>query len=297
MKSIKHYPLLFLGLALAMMVMSACGSTGSSTTSNLTPLQVIQNSANTMKNVKTVHDALNATIQASGVGLGTSGTQTPTNVGVTLKGSGDQSIPDKQQKMNLTLNLGSTTTQVSEIVTNNTAYIQLGQGQWYSIDENTLEQSGSNANVGSLFSGMTLDENSLLGIIENVKITDHGDQNLNGQSLRHITADMDKAAFEQLVAANPQLKSEFGSQDLTSTLNNVKNFNASIDVYIDESQFYVHRTELKVSFAAASNGTTANTSIDFIIDLSNFNNPVTITAPANATPITNPSQLLGGLTS
>jgi hypothetical protein len=210
-----------------------------------------------------------------------------------VKGSGDESFSDKQQKMNLTADLGSISTTVAEVVTNGTAYIQIGQGKWYSMDEATFEQSSGN--IGSIFSGVTIDQNSLLGIIENVQITDHGTENVSGQSLRHITAVMDKAAFEKLVEANPQLKSEFGSQDLATTLNDVKNFNASIDVYIDESQFYVHRTELKVSFDGGADGKTIGTNLDLTVNLSNFNTPVTISAPTGATPVTDPSQILAGV--
>jgi hypothetical protein len=285
MKSMKHYSPLFLGLALAMVIMSACSQSSGNTPSNLTPLAMIQNSANTMKSLKTVHNDLHMTMQTTGMSTN--------NMDMTLNGSGDESISGKMQKMDFTANLGSVSASFSEIVTNNTAYIQVGQVQWYSIDKTTFEQSSGN--LGSLFSGATIDQSSLLGIIENVKITDHGDEDLKGQSLRHITANMDKTALEQLVAANPQLKGEFGSQDLSTTLNNVKNFNASIDVYIDESQFYVHRTELKVNFDGSTDGKTVGTNLDLTVDLSKFNAAVTISAPANATPMTNPHQLFGSL--
>jgi hypothetical protein len=75
----------------------------------------------------------------------------------------------------------------------------------------------------------------------------------------------------------------------------VKNFNASVDLYIDENQFYVHRTQLKVNLGVDNNGKTSTTTIDTTVDLSNFNRPVTITVPANATPLTDPQQLLNGV--
>jgi len=66
-------------------------------------------------------------------------------------------------------------------------------------------------------------------------------------------------------------------------------------MYIDEKQFYVHRSELKVSLSMNDNGKTTSTTSDLTMDLSNFNQPVTIIAPANATPLTDPKQLLGRL--
>jgi hypothetical protein len=131
----------------------------------------------------------------------------------------------------------------------------------------------------------------LLGFIEHIQITDHGNENLNGQSLRHITANMDKAALKQLVSGNPQLKCAIGSVDL----NSVKNLSGSLDVFIDEQQFYVHRTQLKINQDTDSNGTTTSANSNLTMDLSKFNQPVTITAPTNATPLTDPKQLLGGL--
>jgi hypothetical protein len=136
-----------------------------------------------------------------------------------------------------------------------------------------------------------MDQNSLLGLLEHITVTDHGNENLNGQPLRHISANMDKAALKQLVSDNPQLKCAVGSQDM----NTVKNFSSSVDVYIDEKQFYVRRSELKVNMGMDDNGTTTSTNSDLIIDLSNFNQPVTITAPANATHLTDRKQLLGRL--
>jgi hypothetical protein len=286
MKSIKHCSLLFLGLALVMIIMSACSQ--GSTPSSLSPLQVLQKSASAMKNVKTDHVDLNVTSQISGANA--TGLATPSNMNITLQGSGDQSIPDNQQKMDLTVSLYNLSAQVSEVMTNNKVYIKTPQGQWYSLDKNTIsEQSGCNLN--SLFSGKTIDQNNLLGLIGHIQVTDHGTENVNGQSLRHITANMDKATLKQLVSDNPQLKCAVGSLDL----NTVKNLNASVDVFIDEQQFYVHRTQIKINQGTDNNGTTTSANSNVIMDLSNFNQPVTITAPTNATPLTDPKQLLGGL--
>src|SRR5436305_612017 len=288
MKLIKRFPPLFLGLALAMMIMSACSQGNSSTPpSSLTPLQVIQKSTSTMKNLQTSHFDLNVAFQTNGANA--TGLQVPSNMAFTLQGSGDQSIPDKEQKMDLTLTFPNQLTKISDVITSDKVYIKTAQGQWYSIDKAKYEQVSSSLLTG--LSGIPIDQNHLLNLIEHVDVTDHGAENLNGQSLRHITANMDKAALEQLVSDNPQLKSAFGSQNL----NAVKNFSAAANVYIDEQQFYIHRTELRVNLGTDVNGTAASSNIDLTVNLSNFNQPVTITAPANATPLTDPKQVLNGI--
>jgi hypothetical protein len=283
MKAIKSRPLLLLGLVLAMMIMSACSQGG--TTSSLSALQVLQNSANTMKNLKTSHVDLNAKSQVSGINAG--GFNMPGNVDVTLKGSGDQSVPDNAQKLNLTLNLNSFSTPVSEVVTDNKVYIQTPDGQWYSFDKATF--GGVDCGLDSVLSDTTIDMNSLLALLTgHVKITDHGVENLQGQSLRHLTADVDKDALKQLVSDNPKLKCNIGSQDLDS----VTKFNSTVDLFIDEQQFYVHRSELRMNVSTNNNGQTTSNSSDLTLDLSKFNQPVTITAPANATPLNDPKQLV-----
>jgi len=74
-----------------------------------------------------------------------------------------------------------------------------------------------------------------------------------------------------------------------------------VDFWIDENTSYVHQMDEKISLkldtsALGTTGTPAGTSTtaassatttDTLIDLSKFNQPVTITAPANAIPTTN----------
>jgi hypothetical protein len=82
---------------------------------------------------------------------------------------------------------------------------------------------------------------------------------------------------------------------------------STLDVWIDETNFYVHHVELKLNADAdlsslatpGTNGTitlpsNATVTLDSIVDLSKFNQTVTITPPANATPVNNPSVIFGG---
>ncbi len=291
----KRVPLLALIMVGLVMLISACSqpaSTGSNPPSSLTVGQVLQKSANTMKQLKSSHVDLQSTTNVqTGGGTATTGTTSTTqNVSVEVKGSGDQQLPNQEQ-LNLTLD---NATNVAEILQGNKVYIKNSQGKWYVLDKDALQNT-----VGNPFSGVTIDQSSLLGLLQNIKLTDHGTQSLKGVSLRHITAELDKTALQQLANSNPQLKSLFGQQNIATVLNNTKTFLATVDVWIDETNFYVHESELKVNVVAntSSIGNSApasvKTALDLIVDLSKFNVPVTITPPANATPTNNPAAILG----
>ena len=293
----KRLPFLLLAMASLVLLISACsqpGSIGSTPQSSLSVGQVLQKSAASMKQLKSSHVELQSTTntQTSGgtVSTGTTTTTVPSKIDLTIKGSGDQQLPDQEQ-MNLTLN---NSTNLAEILQGDKVYIKNQKGQWYVLNKSALQ-----GQVGNPFSGVTIDQNTLLGMLQHVKITDNGGQNLNGQNLRHITAQLDKDALRQLLNANAQLKNSLGVANTDSVLNNTKSFLSTVDVWIDETNFYVHRTELKINLDAdtSSLGKGAPTSVksntDTIVDLSKFNDAVTITPPTNAIPTDNISTALG----
>jgi len=305
----KEYPLkkykaysIFMGIALAavLLIVSACsapGGTGSNGNSSLTVMQVLQNSANTMQKLKSVH--FDTTTNGSFQGTSSSSTSSPGAVTVNLKGSGDELLPDQQQG-HITLN---NMINLAEVVTTDKVYVQNSQGKWYVLDKSLFK-----GQAGNLFNGSNVfNMNDLLPMLQHVQLTDHGDQSLNGQNLRHITATLDKNALQQILTSNSQLNSTLGQQNISKILSSTKSFKSTLDVWIDETNFYLHRTELKVnadadlSSLATPNANGKNTlpssatvALDSIFDLSKFNQPVTITPPANATPTDNPGVVFGG---
>ncbi len=300
----KNYVMPFLALLLTALFASACGSTVTTpgSGSSLTPLQVLQRSADAMKQLKSAHVEIQNTsnVQTSGATSATpttTGTPSANNITVKLTGSGDEALPDQEQ-LKLTINQGTT---LSEILKGEKVYIQNTQGKWYVFDKTSLQGA-----VGNTFSGFNIDQNTLIGLIQHAKITDHGTQQLNGQNLRHITADLDKTALSQWLKDNPQLSGGISQQNIDAVLNKTKSFQSSVDVWIDETQFYVHRTEFKLSLDADTSSlsgtptvagtvpTNVTSNQDSIIDLSKFNVPVTITPPTNATPTNDPTVILGG---
>jgi len=295
--------LIVMGLALAavLLFMSACspstGATGNGS-SSLSVLQVLQKSANVMQKLNSVHFDTTTTGGIKGTYSGTPTASKPTsnNVSFNLKANGDQLMPD-QDSAHITLN---STTKVAEIVTSDKVYIQNPQGQWYVLDKSAMQDY-----IGNPLGGVTMpDTNTWLMLLEHVQITDHGIQSLNGQNLRHISATLDKDSLEQILTSNDQLSSLFGKQNIHNILNSAKSLTGTLAVWIDETNFYVHRTELKFNLNADTSSITPTATVtvplnaavtfDSIVDLSKFNEPVTITPPTNAIPTNNPITILGG---
>jgi hypothetical protein len=283
-----------------LLLMCACSPSLGTGSSSLTVLQVLQNSAKAMKNLKSAHidTQTNGTLQTiSTTATSTSGTSDHLMFKIT--GSGDEALPNQEQ-LQLAIDKGENNqpTQVAEIVQGDKVYIQNTKGQWYVLDKSTLEGF-----TGNPFSGVNgLDPNALLGLLEDTQITDHGDELLNGESLRHITVALDKDGFKKILNSDPQLGNLFGQQNIDTILNSTKSFASSLDLWIDETNFYVHRTELKINLdenvSSLSQSLTpvvtfplpagVITGFDSTLDLSKFNDPVTITPPTGAIPTDNP---------
>lgn len=300
MKSRKKYSFLFLFMTMFVLLVSACQSTttGTGTKSSLTPIQIIQKSTTAMKSLKSSHIEVKSTTNVASAATSSQ----ITSANVTTTASGDQQ--GKDEKLNLTTNIASQSVKLAEVVKGDNLYIQNQQGKWYVLNSSQMSSSYS-----SMFSGVTIDQNSLLGVLQDIKLVDHNDENVNGTSLRHLTATLDKNALTQLLQQDPQLKSSLGQQSIDTVINSAKEISAVVDVWIDETNYYVHQTEFKLNIVAdtanvsnstpaantpsASTPAAATTTLDSTINLSKFNEPVTITAPSNATPTTDPGAIFG----
>lgn len=296
----KRYKQLYSLLLLAMflLLMSACGPPVGSGGGSLSPIQVLLNSSNTMKQLKSAHFDLNVSsnLLANASNIPTVATPAAGQVNVTITGSGNEMLPDRQSlQVTIRQNAAGQNVNLSEILLGNKVYIQNPKGQWYVLDKSVLENA-----IGNPFSGINVDPLSLLNLIQNANLTDYGTELLNGQGLRHISAGLDKTGLELLLTSNPQLSKLFGQQNITNVIDHAKTFQASIDLWIDETNFYVHRAELKFDLDEdlSSPGNSATPTpvlvsslaahFDSITNLGNFNQPVTITPPAHATPTNNP---------
>jgi hypothetical protein len=304
-----RYMLGLLATVAILLIMSACGlgSSGSGSQSGKTGAQVLQSTVNTMKQLKTVHVDMKANANIGAVGLTpTPGSTTPSTINININVNGDEVLPD-QASLKLTMGgfLGLNL-NFAEVSKGDKIYFQNSKGQWYVIEKSQLV--GSNGASNPLSSASVPNFNQLLNLSEHAQVTDHGDQSLNGENLRHITITLDKNGLKDLLNSTGQLSSLTGSsqQMVDQFMNSTKNFQASLDFWIDESTSYVHRIEMKfnLNLDASSFATPGTTSkgpsaitigFDTTIDLSRFNDSsITVTTPANAIPTNNPSTIFTG---
>lgn len=280
-------------VSMLMLLLSAC----SQGTSGATPLEVIQKSATAMQQLKSSHLKLQLTNDVKVPPTTTGSTTNPAqNVSAQINGEGDQAGADNIKVQYTASAMGQNFPQ-QQIVKGDQVYFQK-DGKWYVISKGDLQKEGSKFPIPS---NLSLDQNSLLGLIQNSKITDYGTQSLNGEQLRHLGASLDKEALRQLIKQNPQLANYFGvsQQDIDKVIDGTKSIKASLDAWIDEAKYYVHRTQLKVNLVADGKLFSKTATQDFtvnlnsILDLSKFNDPVTIEVPTSATRVTSLEQLFG----
>nr|BBH93540.1 hypothetical protein KTA_17390 [Thermogemmatispora argillosa] len=298
---------LLFGLLGLMLLLSACGnassSSGTNTQSTLTAGQVLQKAIASMQHLKTVHldFVLTDNLQMQGQGTATPASQSstlPTNQTLSMQGSSDDILPDQgAAQLRLTIpGLGSDL-QVHEVLKDGKIYLQNKQGQWYVLDQGSL--SGSS----NLFGTASNEQYSrLLSLAQKGQLTDHGDQTLHGQSLRHISVTFGKDALKDLFSSFGQLPSGLSQSDLQQIEQSLTLRQANLELWIDEQNFYVHELNLKTIIdidlskllqATPTSGASSLSGVFTVqnnatVDYSKFNQPVTINAPANAIPTTNP---------
>jgi hypothetical protein len=312
MKARKIYPISIMMMLLATLLLAACSQaiTGPAK-SNLSPQQVISKSSDAMKQVKSSHfvSKTDTSFQLAGASAGKGTIPIVQNTNASSNGSGD--IQGSDSQFSTVTTSGSTQTKLAEVSQGNKLYIQNQTGKWYVLDKSKLQASAT-SNLPSSISGNSIDQQSILALIQDAKVVDYGDQTVNGTSLRHLSVSLDKQAFSQVIAQNSQLKGLFGQQDINQLLNSTKSFNTTADVYIDESKFYIHQFKWNIDMsidmaqvAKQIQGTVTNQSIPIGIetlkfttteDLSNFNAPVTFNIPQNATPTDNLLTAFGATT-
>ncbi len=315
--AIKRFLIVSIAMVSVLVLLSACSpATSGSGGSNLTVLQLLQNSSSAMSKLNSAH--IDLKISGSGQAVTNNTTTTPTTITPTasstptvnqvsfnLTGTGDEALPSEEaMQFMVSQTATNTTNHLAQIVQGDKVYIQNTKGQWYVLDKSVLK-----GYVDNPFSGIqSPDLTELIGLLEHTQITDNGVQSLNGQSLRHITIALDKTALKQFLSNNQQLIDILGQQNLNKIIDNTKTFSSSVDLWIDETTYYVHRTELKFNLSADTSSlgqyvtpvtsaalvpSNVTTNLDSIVDLSNFNAPVTITPPANAIPTSDPTTVFG----
>lgn len=265
-----------LGALLALLLLlAACSVPGLGATST-TPVQTIQNSAAAMAKLNSVHVDLQTTLNARANNA---------NGGVTfsLTGHGDAAQPS-DASINLALGQNPVLAVVSK---GSKVYVQTRNGVWYWLDKSTIKNTAQSFFSQSLATRL----GQIMTVVENAKLTDHGQESLNGTSLDHITATLDQQTLQtlnsQLAGLLPQ-GVQAGQSQITA---------ASLDLWIDQSTWYVHQAILNVTtqvdmtalqpFMGQSNSGVTGVvpvTVKAQVNFSKFNQPVNIQAPANAVP-------------
>jgi len=286
----------FLSLVIVLLFVSACSSLIGAPGSSQTALQILQKSSDAMKGLKTVHFDMKL---GESLKMNTSASTMPSNYTVNVKATGDEVLPNQiSLQLTTAANIGSSLNiKFAETVTGGKVYIQNTKGQWFVLDESQFKTAGTNPFAGTDVSGY----NTLLDLAQKATFVDHGDQTLNGESLRHISVTLGKNTLSDLLNATGALNklSTQQQQDVNKLLSGIQLQNASLELWVDENTYYVHQMEIKFSMninmgalvtpttSSSSASSNISTAIDITINYSKFNAPITIKAPANATPTNN----------
>ncbi|WP_069804035.1 DUF6612 family protein [Thermogemmatispora onikobensis] len=290
-----------LGLTL---LLSACGSASSGNTkSTLTAQQVLQKAITTMQHLKTAHldFSLMSNLQMHSQGTATPTSQsstTPNNLALSMQGSSDEAFPgEASAQIKVSLPGLGTNQQLNEVIKDGKVYIQNKQGQWYVLEQSSL--TGTSSFLGAVNSDQY---SRLLTLAQKAQLTDHGDQSLHGQNLRHISVTFGKDALKDLLNSFEQLPSGLSQSDLQQIEQATTLQQAGLELWIDEQNFYVHelgltmKMDLDLNKLLQGTPTTSSSGLSGVfsiqtnatVDYSKFNQPVSINAPANATPTDNP---------
>jgi hypothetical protein len=264
-----------MGMLALLFVLAACSVPGLAGASP-TPAQTLQNSAQAMSKLSSVHIDLQA-------GLSLQSSTSNGGMTFTLTGHGDAA---KSGDASVQISLGANPL-LAVISKGQTVYVQFKNGTWYSATKDQIKNTSQNFFSQSLATRLE----QIMALAQNAKLTDHGQESLNGTSLDHITAVLDQ---QTLQALNSQLSGliPVGNQNGQNQISQ-----ASLDLWIDQSTSYVHQAILNLTaqvnaqalqhLTGQSTGSTSGTlpvTVKAQVNLSNFNQPVNIQAPASSTP-------------
>ena len=265
--------ILLTGLVALLFFLAACGNSGGTP-----PAQTLQQSVTAMSQLKSVHFDMQSTLnmQFPSNNNGNSG-----GISLNVTGHGDAAAPNQ---VSATFLMGQNPL-LSVVSTGGKVYVQVKNGQWYVTDKSKVPD-----NVQQFISQHLGD---ITKAISNAKLTDHGQETVNGESLDHITVALDAQTLQSLSSQlNGMLPTNMQSNQNAIT-------QATLDLWIDQSTSYVHQAKLAIAanvdtskwppvnfngqnikFPAAVVPTALNAQVNF----SKFNQPVTIQAPSGAIP-------------
>lgn len=264
------------GLVTLLFLLTACSVPGLTTGNSPTPAQTLQNSSVAMSKLNSVHFDLQ---QAS---LNVQSSDAKSGMTFSVTGHGDASTPDL-----VSVKFTSEQRSLLALISKGPkVYVQVTGGTWYSLDKDKLKDSTQNFFSQSLATRLA----QIMVVLQNAKLTDHGQESVNGASLDHITATLDA---QTLQALSSQLNGMLPA-NIQSGQNQVQQ--ATLDLWVDQSTWYVHQAKLdlvvqvdasKLSVFTGQQSSSSSTlpvELKAQVNFSKFNQPVTIQAPSGAVP-------------
>jgi hypothetical protein len=296
-------------IALALLVpatVAACG--GSSSSSSADPQQVLHQTFSNPKSITSGKLALDLSANVEGSQSG--------SFSASIDGP-FQSSSDKTQFPQLDLSAkvsgqGSGSPSISFegalIVTQQNAYVSY-QGTNYQIptalydrfksayqqQAKVSQSSGASSSASSIFNRLGIDPSKWL-----TNETNEGTTDVDGQSTVHISGDADVGRIITDLSHVAQSVPGASSQGISpSTLDQVKGAvkKAHIDIYSGESDHLLRKLAVALDIAPPSGSASgvSDISIDFSLELTDVNQPQTISAPPNPKPLSQLTQQLGGI--
>lgn len=266
--------ILLTGLGALLLLLSACGTP--TLAGSVPPLQMLQNSASAMSQLKSVHFDLQAALNLQS-------TSSSGGMAFNITGHGDAATPN-QADVNLSLGQNPLLSLVS---TGGKVYVADGNGTWYVTDQNQVDNGTEkifSQNLATSLGGILKD-------LQNAKLTDKGSEVLNGETLDHILVTLDSQTLQALsVQLNGLLPAN--NQSAQNQLNQ-----ATLDLWLDTSTWYVHQAVLNMTVhmdlsklpELNFNGQNINLPATVLpvtlkaqLNFSKFNVPVSIHAPSGA---------------
>jgi hypothetical protein len=306
-----------------LVVAAACGGTSSTSASN-SPLavaanvsadQVVKDSETAMAAVKSASFVMDAgmTVQGDTSKMTDPTTKALLGDGVTVHAKGASQSDPTAADMTISLGLAGQTLELGMKSQGTEAWVGY-QGQWYKVDAKSSksldEQAGIGADPNAQLKSLGLDP-SLWGL----QYTMVGQETLNGVDVYHVkgTADPQKLAaalleaskdpeLAQKLGGNSQLKGlEEGLGQDTAQLEQLSKGlkEATVDYWIGVDDSLIYKTQMTGALDTTGQKDMSGVdgmSMKLTMQMSDFDQPVTVTPPANAKSLDQlMEQMFGGL--
>jgi hypothetical protein len=318
--------LLLLLVALAVAAAAGCGSSTSATSSSapaattaattMSADQIVAQSEAKMKDVKSASFTGDMSLKVSGdpSKMTDPTTKAMLSQGVSLHLEGKSQNQPVAADMKISLGLAGQTIELSLLSQGTKSWVEY-QGKWYVMDAKSAKSLSTQAQTGAA----PTEQLKSLGLNPSDWGTSYtlvGTEDVAGAKVYHVkaTADPQKLADALMKAAqDPSLAKKLGgtsqlkqleqalsqnkqqAQQLKKSLKNV-----SVDYWIGVDDMLIHKASFNAALdTAGQKGMSGVNGMTMAMDLTmaDFNQPVTVTPPANALPLKSLlNQMFGGLT-